>query len=265
MNLGVLKENAFTYLLTENNKPFFKEFIKQINISKPLKREYLAVNAIENARFENYKSAEDFLLETINLLKDVKKRDHLKELSELFKKYKLTIKENVKNKTLYEALDRLIYLWGTKKTPLNIRKAYEAKELIINHLLTKQQELKEEKTTTYDFQDVPNKVLTKVAVEKYNNKWANKLNENEINILKAEIANNQELKEKIFTEIKEGNIDKVRDKLVEIDETDKDLYQKLRSTEKKLLKMVFNEETFLDDACKLVELNESLDDGNDDE
>ena len=101
--------------------------------------------------------------------------------------------------------------------------------------------------------EVPTSLLANLAVDKFNEKYAD-LTEDEHKVLNVILeAGNDEGKEKVFKDTIKSCIDSVNDRLQESSNK-----EKLLSVKERLLSTEYISETFSDDISKLLDLKRTL-------
>jgi len=101
--------------------------------------------------------------------------------------------------------------------------------------------------------EVPTSMIANIAVDKFNEKYAD-LTEDEHKVLNVILeAGNDEGKEKVFNNTIKSCIDSVNNRLKESSNK-----EKLLSVKERLLSTAFISETFSDDITKLLDLKRTL-------
>ena len=255
-NFGKIK-NVFNNLLVEGivkkddeARKLFKQYIKAIKESKILKTQFLVYNNIENRIDEDMMSANIFISENIKLLEKYSKDDIQKEnqkLTTLLDKFKDKLDESYELSNLHESLSSLIF---TQRTPKTIDKiTTEIKNVTKFISSNKPKEVKE------SF-DLPVSVLTKIMVEKYNEKYST-LDESDRKTLKSLISSNLEEKKVLYSqELKECT--ELVDKLIK--ETNDESKDKLLKVKNKLSEDMqeITEDNFMVKFTRLIDLKNNL-------
>lgn len=254
-NFGKIK-NVFNNLLVEgiakkddSAKKLFKKYIKTIKESKILKTQFLVYNNIENKIDEDVISTNIFVSENIKLLEKFNKADILKEnkkLVDLLNVYKSRLSEDYELKGLHESISDLIF---TTRTPKNIDKITEDIKNVGKYILiNKSKEVNESI-------DLPVSVLTKMMVDKYNEKYSD-LDESDRKVLKVLIGSNLEEKKKLYSNIVKECIELIDGLSANIDNESKEKLLKVK------IKLLEEKETIDDnivnEISKVIELKNNL-------
>ena len=252
-NFGKIK-NTFNELMVEgivtnkeSNKNLFKNYVKAIKENEVLKTQFLVYDNIENKIEENELKANLFIQENIALLDKFSKKDIMEANSKLIKPVKSKQDEHPNEKDgLYENITKLIF---TNKNTKTIDTIVESMSFIIDYI-------KNNKTKTVNKSfDLPNSMLSKIMVDKYNEKYAS-LSETEKKILKVLINSDDVKKKEVYSNVIRECLDMINEKL---NGSDLDTKDKLLRVKDKLLndKMEIDED-FSKNISKLLELKNSL-------
>ena len=103
--------------------------------------------------------------------------------------------------------------------------------------------------------ELPPSVLTKISVNKFNDKYSN-ISESEKGIIKTILNGNDEDKEETYNTLKRECIDIIDNRVTE--STDVTLKDQLLRVKDKLLNMNFDNENFINDINKVYDLKESV-------
>ena len=249
-NFGYIKDTFNNILsesiLTKNNegKKLFKKYIQVLKEDSNLKREYLIYKNLITKKFNNESDAKDYIKENIDLLKNNNPSKGLNKLKSI-----LGDKELVnENDEIYKHIN---ILRNTKKTPNSLEKIQESLNFFKERMLKEEIVVESE----YDTTGVPPSILTKLAVNKFNNKYEN-ISEEEKSIIKNILNGNEEDKKETYTNLKNECIDIIDNRLNE--NSDLDLKDKLLKVKDKLLRTSFNEETFPTDIDSIYNLKNSV-------
>lgn len=252
-NFGKIK-NAFNDILVESiidksleKRKVVKRFIRAISESKILKAQFLIYNNIENRIDENQFSANLFITENINILNKYSKEDILQEngkLVNLSQMVKSRLDSDYDKKDLHESITKLIF---TKPNPSNVQEITKSRLSIVSYINENKAKVINETPS------VPTSLLANLAVDKFNEKYAD-LTEDEHKVLNVILDNNnEEARKGVFTETVLGCIDSVNIMLKE--STNK---EKLLDVKDKLLRTTYVNETFSEDITKLLDLKRTL-------
>lgn len=251
-NFGKIK-NVYNDVLVESvitksndKKDLFKSYIKTIKENEILKNQFLIYNLIENKIEANENKAKTFLDECLEVLSKYSKKDIMEANKKLVENILFENDSDYENKELHENISTLVF---TPRTPKNIDAIVEAKSYVLNHIMNNKEKQLEEGY------GLPNSVVSKIMVEKYNEKYST-LDESEKEILKSLIDSNSEKKKEVYTNTVRECIDLINEKLTESDLDTKD---RLLRVKDKLLndKLEINED-YAKNISKLVELRTSL-------
>jgi hypothetical protein len=253
-NFGIIK-STYNVLLAEgiakntsDGKVAFKNYIRTIKENKALKKQfdvyYLIENKVESDKFK----ASEYVNECISLLDGFSKKEindanlSLTE-SKMFGKIELKL-DDVKSK-LYENINTLIF---TKKSPSTIDKIVEAKSGIVDYILNNT------KVEVNEWTGLPNSVISEIAVEKFNEEYA-ELGESEKKAISVIVGTNESEKEELYKSSIKECLDLINGKLTE---SSGDIKEKLLATKENLLNRSYNKETFVSDVSKIIELKNNL-------
>lgn len=257
MNFGEIK---YTYnsLLAEslsNNlsdgKVAFKKYIKSIKENAVLKTQFDIYYNLENKVESDGWKAFSYVNECLSLMdnyskEEIKKGNSKLNESDFIKNNKTEIDES-KTK-LYSAIDTLI---NSNKTSSNIDKLFEAKLTIVDYILNNKKE-----TNVVEGYGLPNSVLSEIAVEKFNEEYAD-LTESEKEAISVSVGSDDTKKEELYNKTIKECLELVNNKL---SESSGDVKEKLLATKENLLNRVYIKESFVNDISKVIELKKYLSD-----
>ena len=253
-NFGKIK-NVFNNLLVEgitkkddSTKKLFKKYIKTIKESEILKTQFFVYNNIETKHENDPVLASLFVSENIKLLEKYGQKEILKEnkkLVDLLNEYSSRLDENYDLSNLHESISNLIF---TKRTPKTINVLTEEIKKVSEYI-------KKDKTkVTNESVDLPVSVLTKMMVEKYNERYSD-LNETDKNVLKMLINATLTDKKKIYSNIVNECVELIDNLLV----NESAPKEKLLSVKTKLLESTeITEENFIERISRVIDLKENL-------
>lgn len=231
----------------KNGKKLFSKFIRIIKEDNILSDQYLIYKNLQTKKFDDPYEAKDYIKENILLLKTLDKKKLEKGNKKLFNL--LNGKDIVKeNNEFYNHIKILV---ETEKTPSTIEKINDSINHIKRLMLEKDVEIKNDRIDS----ELPPSVLTKIAVNKFNNKYSN-ISESEKEIIKTILNGNNETKEETYNSLKRECIDIIDSRLSE--SSDIDLKDKLLRVKDKLLNMNFDTENFISDINKVYDLKQSV-------
>jgi hypothetical protein len=176
--------------------------------------------------------------------KEIKKLNSKLNESTLIKNSNITI-DSDKSK-LYEAID---YLITNIPSASNIDKLVECKSDIVEYILNNKKE-----NTVVEGYGLPNSVLSEIAVDKFNEEYAD-LNESEKEAISVMVGSNESEKEELYKKTIKECLELVNSKLTE---SNGDVKEKLLATKENLLNRNYNSETFVSDLPKVIELKNYL-------
>ena len=252
-NFGKIK-NAFKDILAESisdknaeKRKVVKRFIRAISESKILKAQFLIYNNIETRIDENQFSANLFITENINILSKFKKEEILAENTKLANLSQMVVsrmESDYDEKVLHESISYLIF---KETTPTTIQEVTKHRMSLVNHINENKAKVVVEAT------GVPTSMLANIAVDRFNEKYAD-LTEDEHKVLNVILeAGNSEGKEKVFKETIMSCIDSVNARIEESSNK-----EKLLNVKERLLSTKYISETFSDDITKLLDLKRTL-------
>jgi hypothetical protein len=254
-NFGKIK-NTFNNLLVEaiakkdeNAKKLFKKYIKTIKESEILRTQFLIYSNIENKIGDDSLSVFSFVSENLRLLEKYNQKDILKEnskLASMLNDFKHDVNEKYDLLNLHESITKLTFI---NKTPQNIEKVMTEVKNITDYILANKP-----KEVNESF-DLPLSMLSKLMVEKYNDKYSS-LSEADKEVIKVLINPDVDAKKELYQ--KEVNeCVKIIDKL--LSEESGEAKEKLLKVKAKLLEeQEIDSDKFLDKISKLMELKNNL-------
>jgi len=254
-NFGKIK-NTFNNLLVEaiakkdeNTKKLFKQYIKAIKESEILKTQFLIYSNIENKIGDDSLSVFSFVSENLRLLEKYNQKDILKEnakLTSMLKKINFNIDDSYDLLSLHESITKLTFI---NKTPQNIETVMTEVKKITDYILANKP-----KEVNESF-DLPLSMLSKLMVEKYNDKYSS-LSDADKEVIKVLINPDVEAKKELYqNEVKECV--KIIDNL--LSEESGEAKEKLLKVKSKLLEeQEIENDKFLDKISKLMELKNNL-------
>ena len=164
---------------------------------------------------------------------------------DLLNEYSSRLDENYDLSNLHESISNLIF---TKRTPKTINVLTEEIKKVSEYI-------KKDKTkVTNESVDLPVSVLTKMMVEKYNERYSD-LNETDKNVLKMLINATLTDKKKIYSNIVNECVELIDNLLV----NESAPKEKLLSVKTKLLESTeITEENFIERISRVIDLKENL-------
>lgn len=253
-NFGQIK-NSFNTILSESvgetrleSKTLFKGYLKQLRESDVLKTQFLIYKNIEDKIEVNETKAIEFVKENIALMQKYTKEEILEANKLLESKIPSSLEnvyENDKLKTLHENISTLIL---TKKAPNTVGTIVETILEVAQFIKTN-----ETKVINEDL-GIPNSLLSNIAVDKYNEKYVGLTESHKkaiVLIMESDVAARLDF----FKESIKGCLNQINEKLNESDATIK---ESLLAAKENLLEREFNDETFIKDISKILDLSEDL-------
>jgi len=252
-NFGNIKD-TFNTILSEaiikkdkKGKKLFSDYLKVLKENNTLRSQYLIFKNLEFKKFEDRADAHNYIKENITLLKELNKKElekGNKKLISLLKNIKLVNE----NSALY---DHINILTNVTKSASSLDKLQESVNFIKDRM-TKKEDIIE---STQDSINLPPSVLTKMATNRFNLKYAD-INEGEKDIIKTILNGNEEDKKGVYETLKTECIDIIDNRLNE--EIDLDLKDKILKVKDKLLRMSYNPDEYVKDINNVYELKKSV-------
>lgn len=255
-NLGKLNtiflQNAHNLFKIDNGR-LLKEYVSMIKNDKNLLKEFLVYEYVENTIVgENLKEC---ISESINYLNDVNKKT-LKVLNDKVANFMIENKieqlEEIKNEKLYEDIHALIF------SPKSLKTINERIEKL-NSIIEQIKEIKgNSNEIKNNFEITENSdAFYKFTIDKFNKKYADKLNENELRIFKTITSPKNDMEmATLFEQEKKECLTLTNEFLNE--DIDQSTREKLLNVKEKLLEQKFNKETYTEDILSFVDLKQTL-------
>lgn len=256
-NFGRIK-NIFNGLFVESlikkdaaARELFKKYVKTIKENEILKTEFLVYNNIESKVEPDTLTANFYVFENIKLLDSFSKEDILSannKLVALLGAYASKLNEDYELSELHESLSDLIF---TKKTAYNVDRITEGMKKVTSYISTNKH-----KEVNESF-DLPNSVVSKLMVEKFNEKYSS-MDEADRKVIKAIIDNDTAQQKEIYNNTVTECVTIIDNLLKNITEGDAETTEKLQKVKNKLLSEGYDGEMFLDKFSKLLTLKNGL-------
>lgn len=250
-NFGKIK-NIYNSILVEGmyrkdpkKKALFKKYLKTIKENKILRTQFQVYRNIESKVESDDSSAREYVKENIELLKKFKKKDIIEANMLLVSDILYEVDEDYDKKELHEEITNLIF---TDKNPKNIDSIMESTSKIVD-VIKENVEVEPIKEDV-----IPTKILTSISVEKFNERYSD-LSEEEKRVLKSLINGNDNIKEETLKTLVGECIDLVDNQL---DGVNVETKAKLLEVKDKLLRMKYDEESFITDIGKVMDLKTDL-------
>lgn len=251
-NFGNIKD-TFKNIVVESvlrkdkeGKKVFSKFLKTLKENKTLSDQYLIYKNLQTKKFDDGTQAREYIKENITLLKNLNE-SHIQKGNDYFLKLLKGVEIIKENDSFY---NDITYLTKTKKTPSNIDKRNTSTDNIVRLMLEKEDEV-----VVKESLELPPSIITKLAVDKFNNRYSN-ISESEKEIIKTILNGNDEDKLNTFVKLKKGCIETIDKKLDE--SSDIDLKDKLLRVKHKLLNMTYSKEDSDNNISSIYELKESI-------
>lgn len=255
-NFGQIHETIKNVLIEaivdkkSNGKEVFKKYVKILKNDSNLKTQFKVFERLENkSNNDDTERNKMFVDECISILEKLNVNSVNKSNNKLFsflKKNNIALLEDYENKFLHSHIHNLAF---TKKNSKNIDSIIESK-LYLN----KYSKLITENKDTIE--PYINKFIGPVMIEKFNEKYKDKLSESEKKAFKIITNGSEEDKQELYRNTINECIDLINNKLNEectIQEKDKFLQVK-----DKLLRYEYNSEKFISEITKIVYLKDTL-------
>jgi len=252
-NFGNIKD-TFNSILSEaiikkdkKGKKLFSDYLKVLKENKSLRSQYLIFKNLEFKKFEDRTDAHNYIKENISLLKELNKKELEKGNKKLISilKNKELIKENS------DFYNHINILTNVTKSASSLDKLQKSVNFIKDRMTKKE----EPTPTSQDSVNLPPSVLTKMATNRFNLKYAD-INESEKEIIKTILNGNEEDKKNVYETLKNECIDIIDNRLTE--EIDLGLKDKILKVKDKLLRMTYNPDEYVKDIDRVYELKKSV-------
>lgn len=248
---AIFLQNAHNLFKVDNGR-LIKEYVSLIKNNKPLLKEFLVYEYVENAVVND--NLKECISESINYLNDIDKKT-LKSLNEKVSKFisenKIEQIEEINNEKLFENIHDLIFTPRSLKT---INERVEKLNIIVDKI--KETNTISSESNKFNINETSD-AFYKFTIDKFNKKYSEKLNENEIQIFKTITSSKDESNMvELFEQHRKECLQLTNDFLKEgIDQTTK---EKLLNVKERLLEQSFNKDTYVEDIMSLVDLKETL-------
>lgn len=247
-NFGKLK-NAFNNILSEsivdkdkNKKKIFKQYVKALNESSILKKQFDVYFRIENIIESNQFKASEKIKKIVESLKSFNKSEIIEanaKLSSIIEGFE--IESDYDKKELHENISNLIF---SDDVDVYVDSLNET----VEHAKTnKVKEVNE----SYG---VPNSLLSVLSVNRYNEEYSD-LSESDKELISVIIESDDEAKEDLLKDRISECMDLVNERLKD---ANVDLKETLLAAKEKLMNIQYNNESFKKDIVKVLGLQESL-------
>jgi len=240
MKFSVIKSNINETLVNyftnkkDNYRSFSVEFFKLLRENKDIKKLFKFYDDINSLEFKNDSVALHFINENKKGLNYKSKQT----LVNLFKKWNIHLNENISVNVVDSNIDLLF--------ESEDEQYFYSKDFLVEHL--KKHKSKQDEIINENL-NIPPSVMINLISEKFNQKYSDKLNETEKEILKSTIEGETK---KIFESLKDKTLKLIDNKKSDFDN------EMISEVENKLKGMVYNESTYIKDISKITELLNSI-------
>ena len=255
-NFGELK-NTFSEILVESIlrkdaklKGVVKQYLKLVKEDKAIRLQTMVYGNLENVSSKDDKYIDTYITENIKILKSVNnhtKNEANKKLVKILEN-KLVTKIKVDYPDNLKSLHNHIHNLGN--SVYNVDTIIESRNGINGYIMGN------EKKEPISENLVPTKLLTKLSVQKFNEKYK-ELTEDEIKLVKTIQTSNVDEREVLLKEMTTECIDLVNKS---VKSSSNDVKEKLLNVKERLLESKFDEKEFTSDIIKLIDLKQSLSD-----
>ncbi len=267
MNFGTLKD-IFTEKLIESyssedetlkkqGNDLYKKFLNILKESETLKTAFIVFKNIENETIKNEVSAIEHLKESISLFDVFKGKNSLN--SEIKKLTSLLESKGIdyKDKEVKKVHSNLQNLITTPKNVYTLNKVQESRKFVTEWMVKDKTKINESKEEDLIRKNInPNKFLN-IAVNKFNEKYKDSLNEEEKYILKVLRENNKDTIKELVSKLVKETVTLVNTHLSENEKNIK-IKGKLLETKDTIYKMSEDNSDFNQSILKLYELKRNL-------
>jgi len=239
---GVVSKN-------KKNDLTFKAYIKELKKNPILRVQYHVYNKLENKIYEDIERSNILVDECISFLTNLDKEkvnEINTKLVNFLTKQGFKLSEGYELEALHEHISNLAF---SKKTPKSINSIIESKIFINNYV--KKEEINEHK----EVEPYANHFLGPAMVEKFNEKYSN-LSEIEKKVLKNIIENKVDENKTIYDNMIIECVDLINLRLD--DECNIQEKDTLLQVKDKLLRYKYNEDNYISEITRLIELKKDL-------
>lgn len=250
-NFGRLKQ-TITNIIAERhqngglkNDESVKKFFKLIKEDEVIRTQYKCYSNIEKHITES--AAIDIITIDSNIALLKKIGEKLEEANQkLMDVFELSEDDIVSESEVGDAITNLVFL---DESVSNLNTITESKKLILNSF---NKTIKESKK---DLPKVDQAKLMEVAMTKFKEKYGENLTENQMLLVKATISEKRHYKVEVLDRLVKECISEVNEGL---NTDDIAVKEKLLAVKERLLEMSYNEETYVEDLNKVVDLLEGF-------
>jgi len=250
-NFGRLKE-TITNIIAERHQnggikddANVKKFFKLVKENKIIRTQYKCYSNIEKHITESAAIDIITLNGNIDLLRSISSKvDEANK--KLMSTFNLTEDDMVSESKIGDAITNLVFL---EENLINLDTLTESKKTILESF---NKTIKESKS---DLPKVDQTKLMEVAMNKFKEKYGENLTENQMLMVKATISEKKHYKVEVLERL-------VKKSIIEINEglktDDISVKEKLLAVKERLLEMTYNEDTYIEDLNKVVDLIEGF-------
>jgi hypothetical protein len=234
---------------TINDENFINTFFTILSESPILKLELKVLSNISEKQIKDKMLASKYIDDNIKLFElytiDELNNEHkkLEKFTSNFLNENVNI--NLKKIDLYDNMFNLIIESVKIGDDVDVDKIHNSFNFILDYIITNDVNKSKMKKS------IDENVLN-IAINKFNDKYSQKLNDNDFNFLKKIISSDINSKKELFEEYKDVNLESLK----VLSENIKD--SKIEKSISKIKSMVFNPDTINNDLIKLYELNKNI-------
>lgn len=243
----LLKESFFNKNMINESRKITFDFIDIIKNSPILQLEFKVMNNIENKTIKNDTLASRYIDNNIKLFETYTLEELEKEHNKLEKYYKEEINIDKNKAKLYESISNLIEESISDYENIDVDIIHESFEYILEHI--KNPKIIENKNE--EIEQINEDVIA-IAIGKFNEKYNNQMNEQDLNLFKKLTTSNYNEKIQLLEEYKQKNIN-ILNKI-----NGSNNNPKINQSIEKINEMVSKPETIDSNIINLYELNKGL-------
>lgn len=253
-NIGKLNEifmqNISNLYLKKNGVKIIKEYVSLFKKNKSLLKEFLVFEYIENQ--EPSDNLKDFIMESVNYLNNVEKKELLtlnSNLSKFLTKHKIEKISEIKNEKLFEDIHDLIFAHKSLKM---INEKVKKINNIVKYINEKKIVI-EENCLPSDLDDS----FYNILINNFNKRYSDNLTEEQKEIFKKIISLESEKDKSSLFENERKECLQLTNKVLKehIDQVTK---EKLLDVKEKLLEQQYYEDSYIKDIISLLDLKQTL-------
>lgn len=256
--LGMLMGEALVNQIdTDGHKKVFNRYLQTIKSSPILTMEYYVYSNLENKTLKDENAAVRYIDEHLKMIKKHQLSDIIFEHKKLIPfKGTSAIPEN--KKVLYQAIQCLIEESLKENNVVGIDKLHESFETVLDHIRkekpTTSQVVKENEERQKVMSYFSPAFIRKQLIERFTKKY-DSLSDEDHQLLICMVSKDNTKKQQVYESLINDNRSLLESKKTE---AEGDASRKLERAIKRLDEMKYNEENFLDDIFKLIDLKTSL-------